>query len=182
MAEAAGHAAPWGLLAEFRDPESLVAAAARLRRDGYRAIDAFTPFPVEELAEPLSLPRRPLGTVTAAGGVLGVAAGLAVQWYANAVDYPLDVGGRPLAAWTAFALPALEVGVAGGTLAALLALLVLCRLPRYHHPLFEVERFSRAAGSGFLLAVEARDARYDGTATRALLQRLGAVWVGEVPR
>lgn len=187
MADAAAHAtaratAPWGLLAEFPDPEALVAAVTRLRREGYRAVEAFTPFPVEELTAPLELPQRPLGLITAAGAVVGTVLGFGVQWYTNAVDYPINVGGRPLDAWVAFALPALEMGVAGGTLAALLALLILCRLPRYHHPLFEVERFSRAAGSGFLLAIAAEDARFDDEATRALLRHTGAVWVGEVPR
>ena len=173
---------PWGLLAEFRDPDALVAATRRLCGDGYRAVDAYSPFPIEELDDALAVTPAPLGILTAAGGLAGAAAGLAVQWYANAVAYPLNVGGRPLAAWTAFALPAAEIGVAGATVTALLALLVFCRLPRYHHPLFAMDRFAGAEGSGFLLAVEARDPRFDRHATRDLLLRLDAVWIGEVPR
>ncbi|WP_051341014.1 DUF3341 domain-containing protein [Azospirillum halopraeferens] len=170
------------LLAEFRDPDALLAAAQRLRDDGYRSFDAYSPFPVEGLERVLAVRPPPLGRITAAGGIAGLVAGLAVQWYTNAVDYPLNVGGRPLDAWTAFALPAVEIGVAGATLTALLALLVLARLPRYHHPLFEAERFGGSRGTGFLLAVEPDDPRYDPRATRDLLARLDAVWIGEVPR
>lgn len=171
----------WGLLAEFRSVEDLARAARRLRAQGYRAIDAHTPFPDEAVTEALALPRPAVGWVSLAAGLAGGAAALFVQWYANAVDYPLDVGGRPLDAWPAFAMPAFQVAVAVSAAVTLAALLVFNGLPRLHHPLFEVERFASATGGRFYLSVEARDPLYDRGRTRDLLLGLGARWVGEVP-
>jgi hypothetical protein len=170
------------LIAEFAEPEALVGALRRAKEAGYSRIDAFTPFPVMGMAEALELREGWLAWVAAGGFVVGGAAGFLLQWYLSAVSYPINVGGRPLAAWPAFALPAFEVAVLVATLASLLAMLIKDRLPRLHYPLFDLERFGLVSLDRFFLAISCDDPRFEPDATRHFLTELGADRIDEVPR
>ena len=171
----------YGLLAEFETPEALVEAARRARAKATPG--SRPPFPVEGLAEAIGFHgERALPWIALAGGIVGGGGGYLLQWYMNAVNYPLNIGGRPLDAWPAFAVPAYELAILGAFLAAFLGLLALNRLPRLHHPIFNAARFRRVTVDRFFLAVPSAEPRFDLEATRALLERLGALAVEEVPR
>ena len=181
MAERVPEDRLYGLLAEFESPEGLLRAAARLRAHGYRRLEGHTPFPVEGLAETLGFKERRLPFLALAGGIIGGVGGMYMQWYLNAYDYPINVGGRPLDAWPAFAIAGFELTVLGAVLAVVIGMLWLNGLPRLHHPLFNSAHAERITRDRFLLAVEYDDPRFDRQETRALLERLGAASVEEVP-
>lgn len=167
------------LLAEFDSAEALLSAIRRFRSQGYRHLDAFTPWPVHGLAEALGCARTGMAPVVLAGGVLGGLTGYFMQFYTMAVDYPLNVGGRPLHSWPAFIAITFEMTVLGAALAGFAAMLILSRLPCLHHPVFEVERFERAAIDGFFLGIQASDPCF-GEQTRRLLQEARAVEIWEM--
>lgn len=171
---------PYGLAAEFGDAEALLAAAGEARQAGYRAMEAYTPFPVEGLAETIARRSTPVGWIAFFGGLAGGAGGLLLQWYASAVDYPLNVGGRPLDAWPAFILPAFEMAVLFAALGALGGFLAGCRLPRLHHPVFGIDGFHLASDDRFFLVIEGTDPGFDTTETRRFLESLEPVAVREV--
>jgi hypothetical protein len=172
---------PFGLIAVFERPDALVEAARRTREAGYRAFDAHTPFPVEGLAEAIGFEERRLSWAAFAGGVIGAAFGLLLQWWVNVVAYPLNIGGRPLASWPAFVLPAFEMAVLFAVLFAVGGMLLMNRLPRLNYPLFELEDFSFASMNRFFLVIESRDPHFELRYTRRFLEELGPRAVLEVP-
>jgi hypothetical protein len=176
MAEAASY----GLLAEFETPEALVAAARRARAAGYRALDAFTPFPVYELNDILDLRDRRVLWLGLIGGIFGCALAFGMQLFTN-FDYPINVGGRPLYALSAFAVVAFELTVLFAALTAAIGMLALNGLPRLHYPVFAAPRFPRASKDRFFLCVLATDPRFDTSGTRDFLQELDPASVELVP-
>jgi hypothetical protein len=172
----------WGLVAEFDSPSALLAAARHVRDAGYRRIDAHVPFAVDGLPEALGFGRTWIPFLVLCGGLLGGAGGFFMEWYAMAIWYPLNVGGRPLNSWPMFIPITFELAVLVGGLTAVVGMLVLNRLPMPYHPLFNVPRFARATQDRFFLAVEATDPRFDRRATAETLRGLGALEVSEVAR
>jgi len=169
-----------GLVATFADSERLLEAARRTYDAGYRHIDAFTPLPIEGLPEALGFGKAPVPLHVLVGGITGAATGYVMQWWAMAADYPLNTGGRPFHSWPAFVPITFELTILAGALAAVVSLLVSTRLPRPHHPLFNVPGFERASTDRFFLCVESRDPKYEGASVRAFLEQLGADRVEEV--
>jgi len=163
----------YGLMAEFEDPTALVAAAQRTHREGYRRVDAYSPFPIEELHDALGLPHTRLPLVVLVGGLIGCVGGYALQDWVSAVAYPLNVGGRPLHSWPAFVPVTFECAVLVAALAAVLGMLALNGLPMPHHPVFNVPRFALASRNRFFLCIEAADPRFDSDETRRFLESLG---------
>jgi hypothetical protein len=172
----------FGLMAEFDDPDLLIEAARRCRAQGYRRLDAYTPFPVEGLAEALGVRERALPYLALGAGAAGGLGGYWMLWWMNGVDFPINVGGRPLDAWPAFAVPSFEMTILGAVLAVIFGMLALNRLPRLHHPVFNSDRFRRVTVDRFFLTVETGDPRFDFEETRTMLEGLGALAVEEVPR
>lgn len=172
--------APSGLLGEFGTPEKLVAAVRGAREAGIVGLDAFTPFPVDEVATALGFHDRRIPRLGLIGGVVGLGAAYAMQ-IGVSLDYPLDIGGRPLIALQAFALIGFELTVLLSVSFMFVGLFATSGLPRYHHPLFYVDRFERATRDGFFLfvPVDREDALQDA---RALLERLGAKTIDTVPQ
>ena len=169
-----------GLLAEFETPGDLIEAARRAREAGYRSLDAYTPYPIHELTEALKLPRTKLPVIVFVGGALGCATALAMQWFASAVHYPINVGGRPLASWPSFIPITFELTVLFAAIAAVLGMLGLNGLPMPYHPVFNVPRFALASRDRFFLAVESRDPLFELPKTADFLKSLGAREVTEV--
>lgn len=163
------------LLAEFASADALLEAIGKARGAGFRRIEAFTPFPVEGLAEALGIRERAIGPLTFAGGVFGALLGYLMQIYVN-LDYPLNVGGRDLIAVPAFLVVTFELTILFAVLAAIVGMLVLDRLPRLNHPLFEVPRFRLASLDRFFLCLESEDR----AAAERLLRSLAPVGVSEV--
>jgi hypothetical protein len=165
-------AAVYGLLAEFDDPSSLVAAAHRAYEQGYRTMDAYSPFPIEELHEALGTSHTQLPLVVLIGGVLGGLGGYALQYWAAAVTYPLNIGGKPLNSWPAFIPITFECTILVAALSAVLGMLALNGLPQPFHPVFNVPRFALASRNRFFLCIESRDPKFHLEDTRRFLETL----------
>ena len=174
------HAALWGVVAEFDTPEAVLAAADAAYLAGYRALDAYSPYPVEGLAEALGVRGNRIPLVTLVGGLAGGAVGYFMLWYANAVSYPLNVGGRPHDSWPAFIPITFETTILVAAFSAFLGLLWMNGLPQPYHPVFHAEAFRRASQDRFFLSVEAADPAFDRDETLAFLASLGARSVQEV--
>jgi hypothetical protein len=169
-----------GLAAEFADAEALLNAVRQLRADGYRRFEAYSPFPIEGLAEAEGFHEAKIAAATLAGGIIGAATGYGMQVYTN-LDFPIDIGGRPLIAQPAFVLITFELMVLFAVTACILAMLVLNRLPKLHHPVFDIERFDLATLDRFFLVIDRDDAQFDRRDSPALLRRLGAVDIEPAP-
>jgi Protein of unknown function (DUF3341) len=163
----------YGVLAEFETPEALLDAVRRTRAEGYRALDAFTPFPVEGMAELLEFRDRRILRLGLIGGCLGFVVAFAMQMLVN-FDYPLNVGGRPVYALSAFAVVAFELTVLFAALLPAFGMLALNGLPRLHHPVFSASRFHLASKDRFFLCVKADDPRFGRDETPRFLAQIGA--------
>src|SRR2546427_1797832 len=170
----------YGLVAEFATPAALREATRCARRAGYRSLEAYTPFPVEGLAEALDFHRTSLPLVVLLGGLVGGLGAYFFQYWVNVRHYPLNVGGRPLHSWPAFIPVTFEMTILIAALAAVLGMLALNGLPMPYHPLFNVPRFALATRDRFFLCIEARDPKFDRTETRRFLESVGAYEVVEV--
>ncbi len=167
------------LIAEFAEADALLKAARESQGAGGRLLDAFTPFPVEGLAELLGTRSTRLRVVMAAGGLAAAALFIGTEYYSAIFDYPINSGGRPLNSWPAFMLPPFALGILAAAISGFIALLAETGLPRLHHPLFEVEDFAQASQARFLLALASST---EGAANlRERLKRAGAVAIREVP-
>ena len=165
-------AATYGLLAEFDNPSSLVAAAASARHAGYRCMDGYSPFPIEELHEALGAHHTRLPLIVLIGGLIGCLGGYGLQYWASAIAYPLNVAGKPLHSWPAFIPVTFECTILGAALSAVLGMLALNGLPMPYHPVFNVPRFALASRNQFFLCIEAKDPKFDLEETRRFLETL----------
>jgi hypothetical protein len=162
-----------GLMAEFDDPGALVAATAKARAEGYRRMDAYSPFPIEELHEAMGEHHSRLPLIVFIGGLAGCLAGFLLQYWVSVIAYPVNVGGRPFNSWPAFIPVTFECTILGASLSAVLGMLALNGLPMPYHSVFNVPRFALASRNRFFLCIEARDRKFDPDATRQFLETLG---------
>jgi hypothetical protein len=167
----------YGLIGVFREPEPLTAAAKALRERGYSRLDAFTPFPVPEVEDAVGASAGPLSRVVLIAGILGALATYALVLYSVEIDYPIDVGGRPLNSWPAYVVLTFEGGILAAALAAFFGVLVLCKLPAYYDPVFNAASFGFAGEDRFFLLVRADDPEFSDRGTRKLLRDCGALTV-----
>jgi hypothetical protein len=170
----------YGLMAEFDSPARLIAAAERMRESGYRRVEAYTPYPIEELSRALGHRPSRMPLLVLAGGILGAVGGFSLQVWVNLVAYPLNIGGRPLFSWPAFIPVTFECTILVAALFAVLGMFALNGLPMPYHPVFNVSRFALASRDRYFLCVEAGDPQFDRRRTRELLEGLQPVEVNEV--
>ena len=170
----------YGLMAEFADPTTLVAATRRAHEAGYRKMDAYSPFPIEELSEAMGHHHDSLPLLVLIGGIVGGAVGFFLQYYASVVDYPLNIGGRPPLSWPSFIPVTFEMTILVAAFVAVLGMLGLNGLPMPYHPVFNVERFVNASRNRFFLCIESRDPLFDKETTAKFLESLEPREVCEV--
>lgn len=180
--EGAPVSALYGTMAELASPEALLDAAQRAREAGWRDIEAYSPFPVEGVAEALGFTKNRVPLLTLLGGIAGGAGGYFMQWYSAVVSYPINVGGRPLHSWPMFIPAAFETTVLGAALAAVIGMLVLNGLPALVHPVFGARDFEMASRNRFFLLLRPGGAGRGSEEARAFLQGLAPIAVVEVPR
>lgn len=170
-----------GLLAEFATADALLRAANRARQAGYRQLEAYAPFAVEGLAEAVGFRRNRVPLITLLGGIAGGVGTYFLLWYSAVIDYPINVGGRPLHSWPSFLPPTFEITILGAAFAAVLGMLIANGLPRLHHPLFDVPEFDLATRNRFFLFLPADDPAFEAGRSRRFLDDLQPLLVREVP-
>jgi hypothetical protein len=170
----------WGILAEYHDPESLMEAAKKARDAGYTRLDAFTPFPVHGLNEALGQKPTRIQWLILAGGIAGGVGGFFMQWYANVVSWPWNVGGRPLNSWPSWMPVTFELTVLLAAFTAVIGMFVLNGLPQPYHPVFNVKAFDNASRDKFFLCVPASDPKFSADQTKIFLRNLNPLAVHDV--
>lgn len=169
-----------GLVAEFNSPDELVAAAHAVHAEGYTHIDAYSPYPIEEVCEAIGLHGNRLPLIVLLGGIAGGLFGFGLQYWTTVIDYPLNVGGKPFNSWPMFVPVTFECIILFGALSAVLGMIAMNGLPQPYHPIFNTPNFERASSDGFFLCIEATDPKFDIEKTRGFLSRLQPQQVSEV--
>jgi hypothetical protein len=171
----------YGLMAEFETPTELLRATRQAYATGYRRMDAYSPFPVPEVAEALGAHHDRVNLITLVGGLMGGISAYLLQYWINTIAYPLNVGGRPFHSWPAFIIVTFEMTVLFAGAAALFGMLALNGLPLPHHPVFNAPGFESATRDRFFLCIESVDPRFELADTRRFLDGLNPIRVVEVP-
>jgi hypothetical protein len=171
----------YGMLAEFDSATSLVEAAHRTYKAGYLKIDAYSPFPIEGLAEVIGFHKNNVPLVVLIGGLIGGLTGYLMQYWISAVSYPVNVGGKPYHSWPAFIVVTFELTILFAGISAVFGMLALNGLPMPYHPVFNVPRFAFATKDRFFLIVFSTDPLYRPDETRRFLESLGPRSIAEVP-
>ena len=169
----------YGYLAEFDRSEALFACAKASRAKGYTVMEAYTPMPLHGLTEILGY-TNDLPRIVLCGGVVGAIAGFGLQYWVSVLEYPVNIGGRPLNSWPAFIVPMFETTILFAALAAVFGMLWLNGLPQPYHPVFNVPRFALSTRNRFFLCVEATDPLFDRELTRKFLEGIVPGSVTEV--
>ena len=175
-----GAHALYGIMAEFDNPSALVAAARRTHEAGYRRINGYSPYPIEELDEAIGFTRTTLPLIVLAGGILGGLGGFFMQYWMEVIDYPLNVGGKPFNSWPAFIPITFECTVLVAAFSAVLGMLVLNKLPQPYHPVFNAPNFALATRDSFFLVIESKDPKFDHDEVMRFLKSLEAREVNDV--
>jgi hypothetical protein len=162
----------YGLMAEFDRPGALVVAATATREAGYRQVDAYSPFPIEDLHHAIGFDKTKLPLIVLGGGFAGCLIGFAMQWWMAVIAYPLNIGGKPLNSWPSFIPVTFEMTVLLAALSSVVGMIALNGLPMPYHPVFNVPRFALASRDRFFLCIEAKDAKFDLEDTRRFLETL----------
>jgi hypothetical protein len=170
----------YGLMAEFDNPTALVVAIHKARAAGYRSMDAYSPFPVEEVSEALHIHDRKLPLLVLIGGILGCVGGFSLATWTSVIDYPINVGGRPFFSWPSFLPITFECTVLVAAATCVLGLLALNGLPMPYHPVFNVPQFALATREKFFLCIESTDPQFHSEETRRFLESLEPISVAEV--
>jgi Protein of unknown function (DUF3341) len=170
----------YGLMAEFDTTTDIVKAAEKVRDAGFTKTDAFSPFPIHEMDEALGIKRSILPFLVFGGGVTGLLLGLGMQWFMAVYDYPIMVGGRPHLSLPAFIPPAYELTILLAAFTAVFGMILLNGLPRPHHPVFNVPRFSLASREKFFLLIETEDPKFNYEETKKFMESLNPQEVFDV--
>ncbi len=170
----------YGIMAEFDNPTDLLAATERAYRAGYRKMDAYSPYPIEELSDALGFHKTRVPMIVLVGAILGGLSGYLLQYWVSAVSYPINVGGRPFHSWPAFIIVTFEMTILFGGISAVVGMLALNGLPSPYHPVFNNPRFTTVTRDRFFLCIEAADPKFDRVGTGTFLSGLKALDVTEV--
>lgn len=172
--------ASYGLLAEFDDPGALINAAKRAYEAGYRQLDTFSPYPIEEAWEAIGHHDRRLSFIVLAGGVAGLLTGIGLQEWVHQLAYPINIAGKPLNSWPQFVPVTFELTILFAALSAVFGMIILNGLPQPYHPVFNVPRFEHASRDKFFLLVESTDPKFDRARTLDFLKGLNPSEVNDV--
>jgi hypothetical protein len=171
----------YGLLAEFGDVNSAILAARKTYQAGYRKIDAYAPFPVEELSEAIGFHKNGVALICLIGGLLGCTGAYTLQWWINTISYPINIGGRPFHSWPSFIIVTFEMTILFAGLSAVFGMLSLNGLPMPYHPVFNVPQFDAASRDRFFVIIFSSDRNYDPVRTRQFMEGLAPLSLAEVP-
>jgi hypothetical protein len=161
------------VLAEYESATALFRAAKKMRNAGFKKFDCHSPFPIHGMDKAMGLKRSPLGWMVGLAAIAGTSGALALQWWTSTIDYPLVISGKPLFSFQAYVPITFAVGVILSAAMALIGMLALNGLPRYHHPIFYSDRFAKASSDGFFISVTSDEPNFDPDKTKALLEHAG---------
>jgi hypothetical protein len=170
----------YGMIARFDTPTAIVMAARKAREAGYGKVNAYSPFPIEELSEAVGFHKDHVSKTVLLGGLAGAAGGFALQYWTAVIDYPINVGGRPLLSLPSFVPIIFESAILLAAFGAVLGMILMNGLPRPYHPVFNVPAFKRASRDSFFLCIKSEDPKFDQAGTRDFLTGLGAKEVSDV--
>ena len=170
----------YGVMAQFDSPSALVAAARESYAAGYRQINGYSPFPIEELSEAIGFKRTTLPLIVLGGGIIGAVGGFFMQYWMEVIDYPINVGGKPFNSWPAFIPITFECTVLCAAFAAVFGMLALNKLPQPYHPVFNAPNFALATRDSFFLVIESKDPKFDHDEAMRFLKSLEAREVNDV--
>lgn len=169
-----------GVLAEFRNPKELVDAAESVKRSGYKDFDTYAPFPIHGMEKAMGLKESPLGWIVLAGGLLGAAGALTLMIWVTTSAWPLNISGKPLLDLPVYIPITFELTVLLAAFATLFGMLGLNKLPKFHNPLFNVDRFEKASDDGFFVCIEATDDLFAEEKVTKLFRDNGATHIETV--
>jgi len=164
----------YGVMAQFDSPSTLVAAAREAYAAGYRQINGYSPFPIEELSDAIGFKRTTLPLIVLAGGIIGAVGGFFMQYWMEVIDYPINVGGKPFNSWPAFIPITFECTILCAAFAAVFGMLALNKLPQPYHPVFNAPNFALATRDSFFLVIESKDPKFDHDEAMRFLKSLEA--------
>ena len=164
----------FGILARFDGPQSLLEAAAQVRDAGYRKFDCHSPFPIHGMDDAMGLRRSPLGWIVGLLALIGGLGGFILQWWTNAIDYPLVISGKPLFSFQAYVPVTFGCAVLAAAFGATFGMLIINRLPRLHHPVFFSDRFAAFSNDGFFISIDNDDPRFHAETSTDFLRSIGA--------
>jgi mono/diheme cytochrome c family protein len=176
-----GEAPLHGLLAEYETPDALIRGAEKVRNAGFRDWDTFAPFPVHGIDGAMGVKPTILPWLVLCGGMTGCAFAVGFQYWANGVDYPFLISGKPFWSLPANIPITFELTVLLSALTAVFGMFALNKLPHPAHPLDLKERFARSTDDRFYVLIQASDPVFDEKDTRVLLEGSGATVVEAVP-
>lgn len=162
-----------GIIARFESAADLMRAAEKIRDAGYKKFDCHSPFPIHGMDRAMGLKRSGLGWLVGIAGIIGTSGALALQWWTSTIDYPIVISGKPLFSFQAYVPVTFAVGVLLSAFTAMFGMLILNGLPRWFHPLFYSDTFSRFSNDGFFISVEPDDPKFDLEQTVKFLQSVG---------
>ena len=162
----------FGLIAEYDDPDALLCAAQSAYSEGYRDLEAYSPFPVHGLSEAIGFHKTILPLFTLVAGLAGAAGAFGMQWFASVVHYPYDIGGRPYFSWPMWIPITFEGMILISAFTTGIAMILMNGLPMPYHPVFNAKNFDRATSDRFFLCIELKDKKYDADTTRQFLEGL----------
>ncbi len=167
----------YGLLAEFEHPGTLLEAARQVHAAGYKHFDTHSPFPIHGMDKAMGLGQSKVGYITFIGGAAGLALATWLQWWTSAVDYPINISGKPFFAIEPSIPIMFELTVLFAALFAVGGMLLLNGLPRPYNPLFYSRSFARVTDNAYFLHVAASDRLFDLEGTEACLREARALSV-----
>ena len=171
----------YGIIAEFDTPSDLVRAAQAAYKDGWRRLDCYTPYPVEEAAEAIGFHKNKVPLITLVGGLMGLCAMFSLETWISTLAYPLNIGGRPTYSWPAFIIPAYKWTILFAGFSAALGMFAMNGLPSLYHPLFNAPNFrTGATDDKFFLCLEATDPKFEVAEAKAYLAAFEPTSVVEV--
>jgi hypothetical protein len=171
----------YGLMAEFDSAQELLDAAERTHQAGYKKMDAYSPFPIEGLAEAIGFEKNSVALVVLICAIIGGLSAYALQYWVAVITYPTNIGGRPYHSWPSFIIVTFELTILFGGLSSAIGMIALNGLPMPYHPVFNVAEFAKASENKFFLVVESTDPKFDPAGTRSFLSALAPRMIAEVP-
>jgi hypothetical protein len=172
---------PYGILGLFDTAPEIYHAAEKVRDAGFKRWDVYAPFPIHGMDEAMGLKRSKVPLFVFAGGIIGFTTAMLMVWYMNKVSYPLIVGGMPYYS-PVFPFPvAYELTILLSAFGAFFGQFITNLLPQHYHPVMNYDKFAALTDDRFAIVIETSDPNFNAEETRALLERIGAKEVVEIP-